>query len=239
MKHISEYYHLYEKVKNTKESFKIFSVVHQKQYVAQYLRKNKKLIISNINYAFFESDENYILSVFKGKKSNYIHINSKLTKNVPQSIIESISGFEKKDWTTELTIYQYENWLAIFGTFIILLDGINTKLVKDFNDNMPYTIQDLLKDSRNESFLNDTLFSLTQVIYYDDDFRINLESFVNNENKILKFVYRYGYDFLLQCFKAYHKNELYADTIKEYIKATNDEFKELYSMFENKIILES
>lgn len=236
---IREFFDLYESVKNQQNTMKYYSIIAPKGHMSKYLQKNKKLILDNINFAFFESNEPYILSAFKGQKANYIHINSKLTKKVPKSIIEFVSGFERQDLLKELEIYEYENWLAIFGTFSILLDNHTLRIRKDFSDDKVYTIQNLLKDSRNESFLNDKLFKLTESIYYDESFRINLENFIQSqENKILKYVYRYGYDFLLQLFKSYNKNELLIDNIKDYLKISNDEFKELYRLFKNKITLE-
>lgn len=237
---IRDFFHLYENVKDSQNNMKHYSIIAPKINIVKYLQTNKKLILDNINFAFFESDEPYILSVFKGKKVNYIHINSKLTRKVPKSIIDFVSGFERQDLIKELEIYEYENWLAIFGTFSILLDSQTLRIRKDFNDDNPYTVQDLLRDSRNESFLNDKLCELTEAIYYDETFRINLETFIQNQDdKVLKYVYRYGYDFLLNCFKSYNENELLADNIKDYLKISNDEFKELYGLFKNKILLEN
>lgn len=237
---IRDFFHLYENVKTSQNNMKYYSIITQKTHIVKYLQKNKKMILDNINFAFFESDEPYILSVFKSKKGNYIHINSKLTQKVPRSIIDFVSGFERQDLIRELEIHEYENWLAIFGTFSILLDNQSLRIRKDFNDDKPYTVQDLLRDSRNQSFLNDKLCELTEAIYYDETFRINLENFIQNqEDKVLKYVYRYGYDFLLNCFKSYNKNELLIDNIKDYLKISNDEFKELYELFKNKILLEN
>ena len=70
-------------------------------------------------------------------------------------------------------------------------------------------------------------------------FRLNLESLLIDKNNILRFVYRYGYDFLLQSFKIFYKDEFSYSTIKRFLNISDEEFNELYGLYRNKIILES
>ena len=134
------------------------------------------------------------------------------------------------DWQkTILVIFQisieYENYLAIYGTFSVLID-------------FSFQAQDL-NDSR--IFYKDFLEDLTFKIYYDDNFRLNLESFIDEENKILRYVYRYGYDFLLEFFKLYYRDSSTNTYIPflNFLKIKESEFNELFGLYRAKIILES
>lgn len=177
----------------------------------KYVKNNKDLIIRNINYAFFESNEPFLLSVFHQKQTYFIHINARLCKDYPK-IFDSI--------------YEYENYLAVYGTFALLV-------------NASFQVESL-EDSR--IFFKEFLEELTFKIYYDEAFRLNLESLVDEKNKILKYVYRYGYDFLLQCFKFFYKDTFRITShscIMKYLQMSDLEFRELFALYKSKIILEN
>ncbi len=204
---INSYFNFYANIKSDKPQLEHFSFLDRQVTLVKYLKKNKSEIIKHINYAFFESKEPYLLSVFSSPNANYIHINHNLCKEHPKS-------FD--------SIYEYENYLAIYGTFAVLIG--ETFQISSLQDSRIY-FKDFLED-------------LTFKIYYDEDFRLNLESFLINKNEILRFVYRYGYDFLLQSFKIFNKDEFYYRRIKEFLNINDLEFKELFELYRYKIILE-
>lgn len=210
---IEDYFRFYKNIKEVKGfKFKRFTFLDKQISLIRYLKQNKKDIIKYINYAFFESNEPYLISVFNESDIHYIHINERLCKEKLSKNFDSV--------------YEYENYLAIYGTFAVLI-GEN------------FQAQDL-NDSRIS--FRDFLHELTFHIYYDDAFRLNLESFVGKENEILRYVYRYGYDFLLESFKFFYKdvhNSFNYNQIIRFLSITDDEFRELFALYKSKIILES
>lgn len=210
MQTIKEYFTFYSNIKSKGTKLKKFSFLDKQISLIKYLKNNKNEIIRNINYAFVESKEPYLLSVFSENNIHFIHINARICKDYPK-IFDSI--------------YEYENYLAIYGTFAVLID-INFQA-------------ESLEDSR--IFFKDFLEDLTFKIYYDEAFRLNLESFVDEQNEVLKYVYRYGYDFLLQCFKLFYKDTFDAlnySHIMRFLQMNDLEFKELFGLYKSKIILE-
>lgn len=193
-----------------KDSLKTFCFLDRKITLIRYLKENKNIIIKNINYAFFESDENYLLSVFSKDNIHYIHINSKLSKNFPLN-------YESKD--------EYENFLAIYGTFAILIG-------------QSFQIQDL-SDSRLNIYFKDFLFDLTFKIYYDEAFRLNLEKFIRDENESLKYVYRYGYDYLFIMFRAYFNQKIEFSFLAKILNIEENELAKLYRLYRNKILIKN
>lgn len=210
MNTIREYFEFYFKTKQKNIlPLKKFSFLDRKLTLVKYFKKEKNDIIKSINYAFFESAEDFLLSVFSKEDIYFIHINSRLTKKYPSNFSSAC---------------EYENYLAIYATFAILMD-------------FSFQAQDL-EDSR--IFHKDFLEDLTFKIYYDDNFRLNLESFIDEENKILRYVYRYGYDFLLEFFRIYYKNSskfIYLAFLN-LLKIKESEFNELFALYRAKIILE-
>lgn len=204
---IEDYFNFYALIKKDVSRVKRFNFLNKQISLITYLKKEKRDIINNINYAFFESYEPYLLSVFSNQSSNYIHINSRLCKEYPRS-------FD--------SVYEYENYLAIYGTFAVLLD--ENFQIESLDDSRMYC-RDFLKD-------------LTFRIYYDSSFRLNLESMLVEKNNVLRFVYRYGYDFLLQCFKLFHNDKCEYSRIIEFLNIEGAEFIELYGLYQSKIILE-
>lgn len=205
---IKDYFNFYAINKTDKSQVKKFSFLNKQATLVKYLKTNKNEIIKQINYAFFESKEPYLLSVFSAEVANYIHINSRLCREFPKN-------FD--------SLHEFENYLAIYGTFAVLIG--ESFQISSLNDSKIY-YRDFLED-------------LTFKIFYDDVFRLNLESLLIDKNNILRFVYRYGYDFLLQSFKIFYKDEFSYSTIKRFLNISDEEFNELYGLYRNKIILES
>ena len=213
MNTIKEYFDFYLKIKQNQTPLRKFSFLDRQLTLVKYLKQNKVKIIKSINYAFFASDENVLLSVFCKDNIYFIHINSRLTKDYyPSNFSNSC---------------EYENYLAIYGTFSVLID-------------FSFQAQEL-DDSR--IFYKDFLEDLTFKIYYDDDFRLNLQDLIDQENAILKYVYRYGYDFLLEFFKLYFQNSSKTSnaylTFINFLKIKESEFNELFGLYRAKIILEN
>lgn len=203
---IKEYFALYKKLKSNKSnSLKQFCFLDKKISLIKYLKNNKGFIIKNINYSFFSSDEPYLLSVFCEEHLNFIHIN---IKKLPPN-------FD--------SLQEYENYLAIYGTFAVLI-------------NQSFQIEDL-SDSRLGIYIKDFLEDLTFKIYYDESFRLNLQDYINKENSVLKYVYAYGYDYLLVLFEAYFKEKLEFNFLVQVLKIEKDELIRLYRMYKSKILI--
>lgn len=208
---IKEYFKNYLEFKeDVAKNLKYFCFLDKKISLTKYLKENKSLILKNINYAFFESDEPYLLSVFCENNINFIHINSKLSKNFPLI-------YNSKD--------EYENFLAIYGTFAILIQ-------QNFQINN-------LNDTRINIYVKDFLSDLTFKIYYDEAFKLNLQEYIRNENEILKYIYRYGYDYLFVLFNAYFKQKIEFNYISKFLNINNDELTKLYRLYKHKILIEN
>ena len=126
---IKEYFALYEKLKTNKAnpSLKQFCFLDKRTSLIKYLKNKKSFIIKNINYSFFSSDEPYLLSVFADGDINFIHIN---IKKLPPN-------FD--------SLQEYENYLAIYGTFAVLIK--QSFQIEDLNDIIFY-ISNALKIDR-------------------------------------------------------------------------------------------
>lgn len=203
---IKDYFALYEKLKPNKANpLKQFCFLDKKISLIKHLKQKKAFIIKNINYSFFPSNESYLLSVFCGGNVNFIHIN---IKKLPPN-------FD--------SLQEYENYLAIYGTFAVLI-------------NQSFQIEDL-SDSRLNIYIKDFLEDLTFKIYYDESFRLNLQDYINKENSVLKYVYAYGYDYLLVLFEAYFKEKLEFNFLIQALKIERNELIRLYRMYESKILI--
>ena len=203
---IKDYFALYEKLKENKANpLKQFCFLDKKISLIKYLKHKKSFIIKNINYSFFPSNEPYLLSVFCGGNVNFIHIN---IKKLPPN-------FD--------SLQEYENYLAIYGTFAVLI-------------NQSFQREDL-NDSRLSLYIKDFLEDLTFKIYYDESFRLNLQDYINKENSALKYVYAYGYDYLLVLFEAYFKEKLEFNFLMQALKIEKNELIRLYRMYKSKILI--
>ncbi|QKG30281.1 hypothetical protein [Campylobacter sp. RM16187] len=170
---IKEYFDFYEQHKKTDGKLKKFSLIDKKLSIVTFFKRNKKNLIKNINFMYFDSDEEYLMQVYNSDKANLIFINTRLTKDV-------LSIFTNKQ--------EYENYLTIYGTFCILL-----------NQDLKITS---LSDTRIPVFIRDFLKDLTYFIFYCDDFHLNLQDFVH-DNFTLRMIYKYGYDLLFNIFLAF------------------------------------
>lgn len=85
MNTIKEYFDFYLKIKQSKMPLRKFSFLDRQLTLVKYLKQNKGKIIKSINYAFFESSENILLSVFCKDDVYFIHINGRLAKNYPSN----------------------------------------------------------------------------------------------------------------------------------------------------------
>lgn len=207
---IKEHFKIYADFKQNKEKLRHFNFLDTKISLIKYLKENKSLIIKSINYAFFESNESYLLSAFSSDGIHFIHINSKLSKEFPPH-------FETQN--------EYENFLTIYATFGILIE-------------QNFQVQDL-SDSRLNIHFKDFLSDLTFKIYYDDAFRLNLENYIQAENEVLKYVYRYGYDYLFVLFRAYFNEKLEFDFIAKLLKLESNELEKLYRLYKTKILVDN
>lgn len=204
---IIEYFNFYKNIKNKENVLKKFSLISRKNSIVNYLKQNKKEVINSINYCFFESNENILISVFSENNIYFIHINSLLIKDYPKNFN---------------SINEYENYLLIYGTFAILLD-LNFQ-AKDLDD--------------SRILFKDFLHELTQYIFYDEKFNLNLIPYIDDENKIISFVYLYGYDFLFEIFKYFYKDKSNYVEIMKFLKMNESEFEALFELYKSKIILE-
>ena len=146
-----------------------------------------------------------MLSVFADGAINFIHIN---IKKLPPN-------FD--------SLQEYENYLAIYGTFAVLIK-------------QSFQIEDL-NDSRLNIYIKDFLEDLTFKIYYDESFRLNLQDYINKENSVLKYVYAYGYDYLFVLFKAYFQEKLEFSFLVQVLNIEENELAKLYRMYESKILI--
>ncbi|OCS21947.1 hypothetical protein CFVI97532_07035 [Campylobacter fetus subsp. venerealis cfvi97/532] len=170
---IKEYFDFYEQHKKTDGKLKKFSLIDKKLSIVTFFKKNKKNLIKNINFMYFDSDEDCLMQVYNSDRANLIFINTRLTK-------DHLSAFINKQ--------EYENYLTIYGTFCVLL-----------NQDLKITS---LSDTRIPVFIRDFLKDLTYFIFYCDDFHLNLQDFVN-DNFTLRMIYKYGYDLLFNIFLAF------------------------------------
>lgn len=208
---IKKHFEVFTRLKEYEESekkLKQFNFLDRKKILIDYLNKNKAYVLKKINYSFFESDEPYLLSVFTEKNSNFIHINSRLSKNFPVHYIS-------KD--------EYENFLAIYGTFAVLIG-------------QSFQIENM-SDSRIKIYIKDFLYDLTFKIYYDDAFRLNLQDYIKDKNKILRYVYKYGYDYLFILFRAYFNEKIDFVYISKILDIELSELEELFRLYKNKILI--
>ncbi|WP_270975452.1 hypothetical protein [Campylobacter helveticus] len=211
MKHIKtikQCFEFYEMIKDKEHNLKHFTFLDRQLSIVRFLKKYKKEIINKINYAFYESDEEYLLSFFSGERANYVHINSRLTKEYP-SIYENIE--------------EYENYLAIYATFGILI-------------NQSFQLQNL-NDSRfyHKDFIKD----MTNIIFYDEAFRLNLSSFVGENEGYYKAIYAYGKDYIFSVFSAMMRNEINEETCIKMLSMENKmrDFRMLFEVYEKMILL--
>ena len=202
---VKEYFELYSSFKQETEDFRTFNFLQSKVSVMRYFKNHKKKIIESINYAFFESNEPYLLSVFSWHNARFVHINSTMTENYP---------------IFATNVKEYENYLAIFGTFGILLDQ-NFRI-------------EALDDSRI-CYCSDFLRDMTNRIYYDENFRLNLTNYI--EQPHLKIIYRFGGDFVFEIFNAYYRKKLELSKIKDIFQTTEENVKELYALLSSKIVV--
>ncbi|HIF9806854.1 TPA: hypothetical protein ACX8VE_001702 [Campylobacter jejuni] len=204
---IKDYFDIYKKYEKTKKSLKSFSILNKKVVVHKYLKENKRNIIGQINYAFFESNEPYILSVFCDDECYYIHINSRLTKIYP-------SYFNNEN--------EYENYLIIFATTAVLFrKNFQIENINDSRLNQPY---------------KEAIVDITNAIFYDETFRINLERYVNQEEKYLKNIYFYGFNFLINIFKETTENKISEEECKKILKINDDDFEKLFDLLKFKLL---
>lgn len=203
-KTIKEYFQIYSEIKTTKNPIKKFSILDRRLSIVNYIKKNKLKLIKNINFSFFESDEKYILSSFSDQNINFIHINSKLTKNYP-------GYFENKK--------EYENYLAIYGTIGVLL-----------NQNFQITT---IKDTtqRYADFYKD----VTNAIFYDEDFNLNLLEYTLENDLHIKYTYLYGIDFVVYILNSFYKNNITKEELFNILKIDDTEFNFLFEKFKFKI----
>ncbi|ECK2550146.1 hypothetical protein FQW77_08705 [Campylobacter jejuni] len=204
---IKDYFDIYKKYEKTKKSLKSFSILNKKVVVHKYLKENKRNIIGQINYAFFESNEPYILSVFCDDEYYFIHINSRLTKTYP-------SYFNNEN--------EYENYLIIFATTAVLFrKNFQIENINDSRLNQPY---------------KEVIVDITNAIFYDETFRINLERYVNQEEKYLKNIYFYGFNFLINIFKEITENKISEEECKKILKINDDDFEKLFDILKFKLL---
>lgn len=201
---IKEYFDFYERHKRTDGKLKKFSLIDKKLSIVTFFKRNKKNLIKNINFMYFDSDEEYLMQVYNSDKANLIFINTKLTKDV-------LSIFTNKQ--------EYENYLTIYGTFCVLL-----------NQDLKITS---LSDTRIPVFVRDFLKDLTYFIFYCDDFHLNLQDFVN-DNFTLRMIYKYGYDLLFNIFLAFDNgriNDQYVVSFFENEVLQENSLRGLYNSF--------
>lgn len=208
IKTIKQCFEFYEMVKDKEHNLKHFTFLDRQLAIVRFLKKHKKEIINEINYAFYESDEEYLLSFFSGERANYVHINSRLTKEYP-SIYENID--------------EYENYLAIYATFGILI-------------NQSFQLQNL-NDSRfyHKDFIKD----MTNIIFYDEAFRLNLSGFVSDNEGYYKAIYAYGKDYIFSVFSAMMQNEISEETCIKMLSMGDKmrDFRMLFEVYEKMILL--
>ncbi|CAD7289512.1 hypothetical protein LMG7974_01589 [Campylobacter majalis] len=177
---VNDYFEFYKQHKKTKLKIKKFSLIDRKLSIISYFKKHKKELINNINYMYFDSDEDYLMQVYSSNEANLVFINTRLSNVLPKN-----RNFETKK--------EYENYLTICATFCVLLNQ-DIKLIS-------------LDDTRISIFIRDFLKDLTYQIYYNDVFDLNLQDIVT-DNFTLKMIYRYGYDFLFNIFLAFDENRI-------------------------------
>ncbi|EAI9739298.1 hypothetical protein MLB78_001642 [Campylobacter jejuni] len=203
---IKDYFNTYEKFSKSSNLLRKFSIISQKQAICKYLKLNKNFIINNINYCFFESEENYLISVFTNDNLNYIHINSRKTKEYPRA-------FENQE--------NFEVFLSIFATISVLL-------------NLNYQITNL-NDSRLLLKQKEKIEDITYCIYYDEKFNLNLSNYINDKLSYIKNIYYFGEDFLFCLFKNFYLKNILKEDLFKILNIDEEDFKKLYSHFKLKI----
>ena len=206
---IKKCFEFYESIKKQENKLKAFTFLDRQLSIVKYLKKNKKSIIENINYAFFESNEPYLLSFFSGEKAKYVHINSRLTQDYP-SIYENIE--------------EYENYLAIYATFGILI-------------HQSFQLQSL---SDSKFYHRDFIRDMANVIFYDEMFRLNLSNFVNESESYYMAIYLYGKDYIFNVFSAMMRKEINEETCIKMLSMENKmrDFRMLFEIYEKLLLLE-
>ena len=209
VKTIKQCFEFYESVKMQESELKSFTFLDRQLAIVRFLKKYKKEIIENINYAFYKSNEPYLLSFFSGERAKYVHINSALTEDYP-SIYENAE--------------EYENYLAIYATFGILI-------------NQSFQIQNL-NDSRfyHKDFVRD----MTNVIFYDEMFRLNLSSFVSENESYYKAIYAYGKDYIFSVFSAMMRQDIDENTCIKMLNMEDkmSDFRILFELWEYLMTIE-
>lgn len=201
---IKEYFEYYKKYKQTEIKLKKFSLIDKKYSIVNFFKKNKKSIINNINYMYFDSDEKYLMQVYSSDEANIVFINTKQSIDIPPIFLNK---------------REYENYLTIFGSFCVLL-----------NQNIQINS---INDTRISIFLRDFLKDLTYFIYYCDDFHLNLQNYVD-DNFALKSIYKYGYDFLFNVFLAFSNNKIDDKEIISFFETEEfkeNSIRDLYNSF--------
>lgn len=209
MPKIKDYWAIYKELKEVnqpKKSFKIkpFNFLQDKPCIMRYFRENKKSIIESINFAYFPSDEPYLISCFVSDSIYFVHINARSKEKIP-------GAFEDFN--------DYENYLNIYATFAVL-----------HNQNFQIST---LNDSR--LICAERLMKFSDIVYYDDNFKLNLSPYL--EDKLLQNTFLYGYDFLFALFSK--SEELDIKFVKRYLKLEDSTIIKLYEKFYKKMILEN
>ncbi|MCR2112212.1 hypothetical protein [Campylobacter upsaliensis] len=203
---IKQCFEFYDNFKVQKSELKRFTFLDRQFTIVRFLKKCKKEIIGEINYAFYESDEDYLISFFSGERANYVHINSRFTQNYP-SIYENID--------------EYENYLAIYATFGILIN--QSFQLQSLNDSKFYH-KDFVRDMSN-------------VIFYDEMFRLNLSSFVGESESYYKAIYTYGKDYIFSVFSAMMNHQIDEITCIKMLSMEDKikDFRMLFRVYEKMI----
>ncbi|HEH5091113.1 TPA: hypothetical protein SG772_001728 [Campylobacter coli] len=203
-KTIQEYFQIYSEINTTKNIIKKFSILDRRLSIVNYIKKNKLKLIKSINFSFFESDEKYILSSFSNENINFIHINSRLTKDYP-------GYFENKK--------EYENYLAIYGTIGILL-----------NQNFQITT---IKDTTQK--YADFYKDITNAIFYDEDFNLNLSEYTLESELHMKYTYLFGIDFVIYILNSFYQNNITKQELFDVLNINDTDFNFLFEKFKFKI----
>lgn len=206
---IKEVFDYYENFKeNTELNSNIAKVFSnsRRAVVFKHLKKYKKEIIESINYSYFESNENILLSIFQKNNKRFVHINSSKTENFPKY-------FQVKT--------QYEVYLSIFATICILYGFNNCQLEN-------------LDDSRLDLELKSRIEDICFKVYYDDDFNFNLSDYLNSNFSYLRIIFIFGKDFTYHLIKNYYFGNIEKNKCLEILNCSEEDFKELYNFIYNK-----
>ncbi|EAH8851009.1 hypothetical protein CDJ58_07820 [Campylobacter lari] len=205
---IKDIFEIYKDLKKTNQKeIKKFSHCTRKVILCQYFKKNKNSIIKSINFSFFESDENYLISLFSENNINFVHINGKKTKEYPKI-------FNNQQ--------EYEVFLSIYST-VALLYGINFQLESVSDSRLNYEIRERIKN-------------ICFQIYYDDDFNFNLSNSFHENFDYLKFIFLYGKDFIFELMKGFYYKKISKADCLNILNISEKEFSNLYKwVYEQKL----